>query len=87
MKLIASDSKLSEVTVDNGPGIKRGKDGAFTVPDQLGKSMLRSGEWGRVGISLRNASGYVCEECGFVSVFRDKCGKCGSTDLNPEDAA
>jgi ribosomal protein S27AE len=84
MKLLASDKHLREAQFgDGGPVIKQGKDGTFTVPDHIGKRMVRSGEWGKVGINFRNVKGYRCE-CGFLAVFSDRCGKCGSTDLTEE---
>ena len=84
MELLASDKKLTAITVEGGPEIKRGKRGTFTVDDRTGKAMLRSGEWGRVGMSMRDAPGYRCA-CGHLSVFKDRCGRCGATDLEPEE--
>jgi len=81
MKLLASDRKLQELTINDGPVIKRAKDDTFHVDEATGKSLKRSGEWAVVGVNLRGAQGYVCQGCGFVAVFKDRCGKCGGTDL------
>jgi hypothetical protein len=85
MKLLASDRKLTEMTVNDGPVIKRQKDAAFHVDDAMGRSLVRSGEWGVVGTTFRNAQGFECQDCHRVNVFRERCGKCGGTNLKPED--
>ena len=75
---------MREFTVNEGRVIKRDKDGAFNVPDQLGKTMLKTGEFTRKGINLQVAPGYRCTECGFVAVYRDSCGRCGGINLVSE---
>ena len=75
---------LQEITVNDGPVVKRHRDGTFHVPDDLGKSMVKSGEWGVAGLNFQHISGFECQDCGRVNVFREKCGKCGSTNLKPE---
>jgi hypothetical protein len=87
MKIVSETPGMRDFTINDGKVISKNRDGKFHVSDSLGKSLVKSGEFMASTISLRNASGYVCEDCGFVSVFKDRCGKCGSTDLNPEDAA
>ena len=83
MKLIASDSGVKELTVDGSKPIKRQKDGAFHVPDSVGKAMIKGGEFGRVGMTFQNVPGYRCQDCGHLGIYRDKC-KCGSTNLEAE---
>ena len=78
MKVLASDAQQIEMTVNDGPVLRRGQDGAFEVPDALGKSMLRSSEYGRVGLTFRNVrQGFVCESCGRENLIRE-CGRCGA---------
>lgn len=84
MRLVGSDRMLNEITVNDGPVVKRNKDGTFHVPDQLGKSMVRSGEWGVAGLNFQHIKGFICNDCGRVNVFRDHCGKCDGTNLRPE---
>ncbi len=72
------------MTVENGPVIKRQPDATFHVDDRLGHAMLKSGEWGRVGINLRSAPGYRCQDCGHLGVFKDRC-RCGSANLELEE--
>ena len=84
MRLLASSSNLTEFTINEGGVRKRGKDGTFSVPDSLGKSMVKSSEWAAVGTNFRSAPGWECQDCHRVNVFRDRCGKCGSTNLRPE---
>lgn len=83
MRVLSSSDQLREFTYQDGPVRKRDKDGTFHVPDAMGKGMVRGSEFAQVGTNLRSAKGYVCE-CGFVSVFRDRCGRCGSGNLTPE---
>lgn len=80
MRLVASDGQLKSITINDGREIPRAKDGAFHVPDAVGKSMVRSGEWGVAGTTFRTARGYWCAACKFTSVFK-KCGRCGADDL------
>ena len=85
MKLVASDSKLTSVQLgDGGKVINRSKDGTFHVDAALGKGMVKSGEWGVAGTTFASARGYRCA-CGHLSVFKDSCGRCGSTDLTLEE--
>ena len=84
MRLLASDSALVQATLNDGPIIPRDKDGTFHVDDLTGKSMVKSSQWAQVGTNLRTAQGYVCQSCGFVAVFKDRCGKCGGRSLVPE---
>ena len=83
MKLLASDSKLIQATVNDGPVIARNKDGTFHVDDLTGRSMVKSSEWAQVGTNLRTAKGYRCKECGHLGVFKDRC-KCGSSNVQAE---
>jgi hypothetical protein len=84
MRLVGSDRGLKEVTINEGKPIKRQKDGTFHVEGQAAKALVKSGDFAVAGTTFTQAQGYRCE-CGFVSVFRDKCGRCGSTDLKPEE--
>ena len=85
MKVLASDSKMVQMTVNDGKVLNRSKDGTFSVPDRLGRSLLKGSEFGRVGVNLRTATGWRCGQCGHLGVFRDRCGKCGGPDLLEED--
>jgi hypothetical protein len=84
MRVLAPDPKCNAIQVDDGPDIKRHKDGTFHVPDSLGKQIKRGGEFGVIGITFQSARGFVCKDCGRVNVFKDHCGKCGSTNLEEE---
>lgn len=84
MRLVGSDKGLKQVTVNEGQVINRQKDGTFHVDGFTAKALVKSGDFAVAGTTFRNARGYRCE-CGFVSVYRDKCGKCGSTNLTPEE--
>lgn len=84
MRLLASDSKLVEMSVNDGGVIRRSKDATFCVDDATGKSLVRGSEFAQVGTSMRQAQGYRCKSCGFLGVFRDRCGRCGNGNLEAE---
>ena len=78
MRVLASDRKLVEFTVDDGPVTKRDKDQTFHVPDHLGRQMVNSSEWAQVGTTLRSVSQtFVCPSCKRENVIKDSCGGCG----------
>ena len=83
MRLVGSDKGLQQVEVGNKV-INRSKDGTFNVSGAEATLLKKSGDFAVAGITFRNAKGFICNECDFVNVFRDKCGKCGCTELTPE---
>lgn len=87
MRVLGSDRGLAEISFndDSSTTIPRAADGTFHVDDFTGKRLIESGDFAQVGVSLGTlrARGYRCA-CGFLGLFRDRCGRCGSTDLRPE---
>jgi hypothetical protein len=84
MKVVSETPGMRDFTINDGKVISKAKDGKFHVPDSLGKSLVRSGEFMATGTTFRGIRGHVCNDCGRVNVFKDKCGKCGSRNLEPE---
>ena len=85
MRLVGSDRKLTQIELgEGGKVIDRAKDGTFHVDQTTGKDLVKTGDFAVAGATFRNAKGYRCE-CGFLSLFKSKCGKCGSTNLVPEE--
>ena len=84
MRIVGSDRGLKEVQVNEGAVIPRSKDGTFHVDQSTAKALVKSGDFAVAGTNFRSARGYRCT-CGFVSLYRDRCGKCGSTELTPEE--
>jgi len=82
MKLVGSDRGLKQLDL-GGKVINRQKDGTFHVEGTAARALVKSGDFAVAGTTFTTARGFRCE-CGFVSVFRDRCGKCGSTELTPE---
>ena len=82
MKLIGSDRGLKQVEV-NGKVIDRSRDGTFHVSGADAAVLRKSGDFGVSGTTFTGARGFRCV-CGFVSVYRDHCGKCWATELSPE---
>lgn len=85
MRLVAQAPNMRDFTVNNGKVIRPQRDGKFHVNDSLGKALVKSGEFTVSGVTFEGAKGYRCQDCGRVNVFRDHCGKCGGTNLEPED--
>jgi primosomal protein N' len=46
--------------------------------------LKQSGDFAVVGTNFQGTKGFRCGDCTRVNVFRDRCGKCGSTNLTPE---
>jgi hypothetical protein len=89
VKVLASDNGVKEITVDGSAPLKRAKDGTFHVPERLGRGMVKGSEFAQVGTNFQKPTipGYRCTNaaCGHLGLFRDKCGRCGCTDLVRED--
>jgi hypothetical protein len=85
MRLVGSDSGLKELQVNEGKVVPRSKDGTFHVDGADARSLVKSGDFAVAGITFRNATGYKCTACNFVGLYRDKCGKCGCTELTQEE--
>jgi hypothetical protein len=84
MKVVSETPGMRDFTINSGRAIKKGRDGKFHVPDSLGKSLIKSGEFMVSGTTFQTAQGYRCDECGRVNVFKDHCGRCGCTTSTPE---
>jgi len=85
MRLIGSDKGLKEISINDGSPIPRQKDGTFHVNERVGKNLVKSGDFAVAGITFQNADGWRCTACSFVGLFRDKCGRCGCTELVREE--
>jgi len=85
MRLVGSDKGLQQVEVGNKV-INRSKDGTFNVSGAEAQLLKKSGDFAVAGITFRNANGYECQSCHFVGLYRDKCGRCGGTELIPESS-
>ncbi len=78
MKHLSSSNDIREITVNEGPVIKRGKDATFDVPDSIGRGMKRGSEFAVVGTTLRTvAQRFECPNCKRDNVIKDSCGGCG----------
>jgi hypothetical protein len=83
MRLVGSDRGLKEVTINDSTPVQRSKDGTFHVDGPAARALVKSGDFAVAGTTFRNATGYRCQDCGFLSLF-PKC-KCGSTNTIEED--
>ena len=84
MRVVSETPGMKDFTIEGGKPITKARDGKFHVPDRLGKSLVKSGEFMAIGTTFRTAQGFVCQDCHRVNVFRNKCGKCGGSNLVPE---
>ena len=84
MKLVSSDGGMKEIDV-NGKRLKRQKDGTFHVSGPEAHMLKKTGDFAVAGITFTGATGYRCQDCNFLSLYRDRCGQCGGTDLVKEE--
>jgi hypothetical protein len=84
MRIFGSDENMKSVEFD-GKVIEQQKDGTFHTDQYTAKKLVSSGDFAVAGITFRNIKGHLCNECGFNNVYRDKCGRCGCTELTPEE--
>jgi len=83
MQLLSTDKAAHQLQVGEGGRVYRARDGVVDVDNPRHISILR-----QLGCSprLTQAVGgrtFVCA-CGFRAYFRDRCGRCGRTDLSEE---
>jgi hypothetical protein len=84
MKLIGSDRGLTQVEVA-GRVVERSKDGTFDVSGAEATLLRKSGDFGVAGTNFRHVKqGFICQDCGFNSLYRDHCGRCDGTNLVAE---
>jgi hypothetical protein len=82
MRLVGSDRNLKEVTINEGSVIPRQKDGTFHVEGAAARALVKSGDFAVAGTNFRHVrQGFICLDCGFNALIRDKCGKCNGTNL------
>jgi len=82
MKLVGSDRGLKQIEVGDKV-INRSKDGTFHVEGSAARALVKSGDFAVSGTNFQTANGFRCV-CGFVALIKDRCGRCGATDLTPE---
>lgn len=58
------------------------RNGVMTVPDHVGRDLIKYDECFPAADSPAKASGFVCVSCGFHGYFRT-CGRCGSLCERP----
>jgi hypothetical protein len=85
MRIVGSDKNLTEVSVNDSGAVKRNKDGTFHVPEQIGKALVKSGDFAVAGITFANARSWRCQDCQHNSLFKGQCGKCNGTNLVEEE--
>ena len=82
MEVLAPDKAAIEAEIGEGGPLYKAKDGVYDVPPSVARKIVRAGGSYRL-VALSSAKGFVCE-CGFRAVMKDRCGRCGATDLREE---
>jgi hypothetical protein len=85
-RLLGPEDGAKEVGIGDSVVARRGKDGAFNVENPAVATLMRkTGEFTVAGTRIgANARGYKCQDCGFVAIIKDSCGRCGGSDLRSE---
>lgn len=61
------------------------RTGAFEgVRDDHAKAMVKGGECFLPSVRANNARGFRCGDCAHLSLFKNRCGRCGCTTLTEE---
>ena len=63
--------------------VRRHKDGTFHVNAHTAALMKKSGDYITVGVKI-NGKGFRCQQCDFLALLSDHCGRCGCTELRAE---
>jgi len=84
MQLLSTDIAAHQVQVREGGRVYQAKGGVLEVDDPKDAKIMRL-----AGCSARFAQAvggltFVCPHCGFRAYFKDRCGRCGATDLEEE---
>jgi len=82
MQVLAPDKAAIEAEAGEGGPLYKARDGVYDVPPDVARRIVRAGGSYRM-TALTHAKGFLCR-CGFRAVMRDRCGRCGATDL-PEE--
>lgn len=87
-RMVGPDDTMVSVTVNRTDGVRktldRDRDGTFHVNEKDKRFLKATGDFADVSTNFGRLSGYVCNGCGFASLYRDHCGRCDGTDLRPE---
>jgi hypothetical protein len=85
MRVLGPEDGCRQVTVA-GRTYNRGRDGTFRLPDHAARQALKTGDFTEARTAAgQTGRGWTCDDCGFVALIRDHCGRCGSHSLTRED--
>ena len=82
-RMLGPDKGAKAVEI-GGREHRQQRDGTFHVDPTTAKMMKRTGDFVTIGTTISPAVGFVCQDCGFVAVFSDHCGKCDGSNMIPE---
>jgi hypothetical protein len=83
-KMIGPDRGAVSVEI-GGREHRRQSDGTFHVDAHTAKLMRATGDFGVAGTRI-NGKGYTCQDCNFVALLSDSCGRCGGSNMKADDA-
>jgi hypothetical protein len=81
-RLLGPEDGAKEVGIGDAV-IRRDRDGSFHVDNPAVASLMRkTGDFTVTGTTFRKVrQGFECQDCGFVALISDHCGKCDGTNL------
>lgn len=68
--------------IDHGGKRYHAHNGVMTVPDDVGRALIKHDECFPAADMPTNAVGFVCASCGFHGFFK-VCGRCGGEAQRP----
>lgn len=83
-RMLGPDKGAKAVEI-GGREHRQRRDGTFHVDQHTAKLMRKTGDFVQVGTVISAPVGFRCQDCGFLAVFSDHCGRCDGTNLVPED--
>ena len=84
MRLLGPEDGCKQAEVGGRVHVRQ-KDGTFHIGDRAtAKALMATGDFTEARTNLSGVTGYRCTDCGFLAVFKDRCGRCNGTDLIAE---
>ena len=82
-RLLGPEDGAKEVGIGDSV-IGRHQDGTYHVDNPSVATLMRkTGDFTIAGTRI-NGRGYECQDCGFVALLSDHCGRCNGTKMRPE---
>jgi len=82
-RLLGPEDGAKEVGIGDSVVAVKDRDGTFHVDNPAVAYMMRkSGDFTVAGTTFRKVrQGFTCQDCGFVALISDHCGRCDGSNL------